>query len=91
MTPCALAGRCVSCTRRSLRTAGNLLRIPGGLLWNDFGDAFRGPVLWDVSGYLISLALDAYGGLDREALAPFTAGHQLYDEIWSANDAQRRV
>jgi aminoglycoside phosphotransferase (APT) family kinase protein len=82
---------------------GNLLRTPGGLLWNDFEDAFRGPVEWDVSGYLISLgwrgadeafvdrALDAYGGLDREALAPFTAGHQIYDEIWSAYDAQRRA
>jgi aminoglycoside phosphotransferase (APT) family kinase protein len=81
---------------------GNLLRTPGGLLWNDFEDTFRGPVEWDVSGYLISLewrgaddafvdrALDAYGGLDREELAPFTAGHQLYDEIWSAYDAQRR-
>ncbi|HJZ38019.1 MAG TPA: aminoglycoside phosphotransferase family protein, partial [Solirubrobacterales bacterium] len=81
---------------------GNLLRTPDGLLWNDFEDTFRGPVEWDVSGYLISLgwrgaddafvdrALDAYGGLDREALAPFTAGHQLYDEIWKAYDAQRR-
>jgi hypothetical protein len=81
---------------------GNLLRTPGGLLWNDFEDTFRGPVGWDVSGYLISLqwrgaddafvdrALDAYGGPDREALAPFTAGHYLYDEIWKAYDAQRR-
>jgi aminoglycoside phosphotransferase (APT) family kinase protein len=83
-------------------SVGNLLRTPGGVLWNDFEDTFRGPVHWDVSGYLISLewrgaddafvdrALDGYGGLDREALAPFTAGHQLYDEIWSAYDAQRR-
>jgi hypothetical protein len=83
-------------------SVGNLLRTPGGLLWNDFEDTLRGPVHWDVAGYLISLewrgaddafvdrALDAYGGLDGEALAPFTAGHQLYDEIWSAYDAQRR-
>jgi aminoglycoside phosphotransferase (APT) family kinase protein len=83
-------------------SVGNLLRTPSGLLWNDFEDAFRGPVQWDVSGYLISLewrgadeafvdrALDAYGGLDREELAPFTAGHQLYDEIWGAYNAQRR-
>jgi aminoglycoside phosphotransferase (APT) family kinase protein len=81
---------------------GNLLRTPGGLLWNDFEDTFRGPVHWDVSGYLISLewrggddafvdhVLDAYGDLDREELAPFTAGHELYDEIWSAYDAQHR-
>jgi aminoglycoside phosphotransferase (APT) family kinase protein len=82
-------------------SVGNLLRTPGGLLWNDFEDTFRGPVRWDVSGYLISLewrgadhafvdrALDAYCRLDREELAPFTAGHQLYDEIWKAYDAQR--
>jgi aminoglycoside phosphotransferase (APT) family kinase protein len=83
-------------------SVGNLLRTPGGLLWNDFEDTLRGPVHWDVAGYLISLewrsaedafvdrALDAYGGLDREELAPFTAGHQVYDEIWAAYDAQRR-
>jgi aminoglycoside phosphotransferase (APT) family kinase protein len=83
-------------------SVGNLLHTAGGLLWNDFEDTFRGPVQWDVSGYLISLewrgaddafvdrALDAYGGLDREQLAPFTAGHELYDEIWKAYDAQRR-
>jgi aminoglycoside phosphotransferase (APT) family kinase protein len=81
---------------------GNLLRTPEGLLWNDFEDTFRGPVHWDVSGYLMSLewrggddafvdrALDAYAGPDREELAPFTAGHQLYDEIWGAYDTQRR-
>jgi Ser/Thr protein kinase RdoA (MazF antagonist) len=81
---------------------GNLLRTPGGLLWNDFEDTFRGPVGWDVSGYVISLewrgaddafvdrALEAYGGLDRDELAPFTAGHALYDQIWGAYDAQRR-
>jgi aminoglycoside phosphotransferase (APT) family kinase protein len=81
---------------------GNLLRTRGGFLWNDFEDTFRGPVQWDVAGYLMSLkwlgvddafvdrALDAYGGLDREALASFTAGHELYDEIWAAYDAQRR-
>jgi aminoglycoside phosphotransferase (APT) family kinase protein len=83
-------------------SVGNLLRTPRGLLWNDFEDTFRGPVHWDVAGYLMSLtwlavdeafvdrALDAYGGLDREELAPFTAAHQLYDEIWSAYDSQRR-
>jgi aminoglycoside phosphotransferase (APT) family kinase protein len=83
-------------------SVGNLLRTPDALLWNDFEDTFRGPVQWDVAGYLISLrrrgaddafvdrAFDAYGGLDREELAPFNAGHELYDEIWSAYDAQRR-
>jgi Ser/Thr protein kinase RdoA (MazF antagonist) len=82
-------------------SVGNLLRTAGGFLWNDFEDTLRGPVHWDISGYLISLqwrgaddafldrVLEAYGGLDREALAPFTVGHELYDEIWSAYDVQR--
>ncbi len=80
----------------------NLLRTPGGLLWNDFEDTFRGPVHWDLAGYAISLeargadsafvqrALDAYGGVDKRELAPFTAAHELYDEIWRLYDAQRR-
>ncbi len=81
----------------------NLLRAPSGqLLWNDFEDVFRGPVHWDLAGYLIALedagaevdfvaaALDAYGGIGREELAPFTAAHEVYDEIWQAYDAQRR-
>lgn len=81
----------------------NLLRIPTGLVWNDFEDVFRGPVHWDLAGYLISLeangadadavqrALDAYGWADRGELAPFTAAHELYDEIWRLYDAQRRA
>ncbi len=80
----------------------NLLRTPGGLLWNDFEDTLRGPVHWDLAGYLIALeargagaagvrrALDAYGWDDREALAPFTEAHGVYDEIWRLYDAQRR-
>ncbi|HWH19688.1 MAG TPA: aminoglycoside phosphotransferase family protein [Solirubrobacterales bacterium] len=83
-------------------SVGNLLRTSGGLIWNDFEDTFLGPVHWDVTGYLMSLkwlrvdedfvdrTLDAYGGLDREELALFRAAHELYDEIWSAYDAQRR-
>jgi hypothetical protein len=81
----------------------NLLRATSGrLVWNDFEDTFRGPVHWDLAGYLISLeahgadpafvagALDAYGGIDHRELEPFTAAHQVYDEIWRSYDAQRR-
>jgi hypothetical protein len=72
----------------------NLLRTPVGLLWNDFEDALRGPVHWDVAGYVMALedrgaddafvrrALDAYGWGDPAELAPFTAAHELYGEIW---------
>lgn len=82
----------------------NLLRDASGrLVWNDFEDTFRGPVHWDLAGYLISLeacgadtafvarALAAYGGIEREELTPFAAAHAVYDEIWRLYDAQRRT
>jgi hypothetical protein len=82
----------------------NLLRgTSGRLVWNDFEDTLRGPVHWDVAGFLISLelrgadpafvarALDAYGGIDQRELAPFAAAHDVYDEIWQHYDAQRRA
>jgi hypothetical protein len=80
----------------------NLLRAEGRLVWNDFEDTFRGPVHWDLAGYLISLeargadpafvarALEAYGEVDKRELAPFTAAHDVYDAIWGLYDAQRR-
>jgi aminoglycoside phosphotransferase (APT) family kinase protein len=80
----------------------NLLCTSRGLVWNDFEDTLRGPVHWDVAGYVMSLeqfgadstfveeALDAYGWSDRAELSPFTEAHQLYDEIWQLYDAQRR-
>jgi len=81
----------------------NLLTSTSGRpVWNDFEDTFRGPVHWDLAGYLISLeqrgadpafvagALDAYGGIDEDELAPFVAAHGVYDEIWQSYDAQRR-
>lgn len=81
----------------------NLLRTPHGLLWNDFEDTFRGPVHWDVAGYVISLRtrggslrfvrqmLDAYGWGDHDELAPFFAAHAVYDEIWRNYDRQRHL
>ncbi|HET7417929.1 MAG TPA: aminoglycoside phosphotransferase family protein [Solirubrobacterales bacterium] len=80
----------------------NLLSTPDGPLWNDFEDTFRGPVHWDLAGYLMSLeyaggdsafvqrALGAYGSVDRQELAPFVEAHEVYDEIWGLYDAQRR-
>ena len=82
----------------------NLLRTAAGdLVWNDFEDTFRGPVQWDLAGYLMAMewrgadrgfvadALAAYGDVDRRELEPFAAAHRIYDEIWSAYDAQRRT
>jgi Phosphotransferase enzyme family len=79
----------------------NLLRTPERLVWNDFEDTFRGPVHWDVAGYVMSLrargadstfiarVLDAYGWLDERELAPFTEAHDLYGQLWGSYDAQR--
>jgi aminoglycoside phosphotransferase (APT) family kinase protein len=80
----------------------NLLHTPQRLVWNDFEDTFRGPVHWDVAGYVISLRargvsssfvrrmLDAYGWGDEQELAPFIAAHAVYDEIWQMYGSQRR-
>ena len=80
----------------------NLLRVSGRLVFNDFEDTFRGPVQWDVAGYASSLAqrgaspgfvreaLDHYGWGDEAELAPFSAVHAVYDEIWRLYDRQRR-
>jgi Phosphotransferase enzyme family len=80
----------------------NLLHTPHRLVWNDFEDTFRGPVDWDVAGYVISLRtrgasssfvgqmLDAYGWDDEQELVAFIAAHYVYDEIWQMYDRQRR-
>jgi hypothetical protein len=80
----------------------NLLHTPQRLVWNDFEDTFRGPVHWDLAGYVISLRtrgasssfvrrmLDAYRWDDEQELAPFIAAHDVYDEIWQMYDLQRR-
>jgi hypothetical protein len=80
----------------------NLLRTPRRLVWNDFEDAFRGPVHWDVASFVGSLRihgasehaveemLDAYGWGDDQELAPFFAAQDVYDEIWRMYDSQRR-
>jgi hypothetical protein len=80
----------------------NLIRTPDRLVWNDFEDTFRGPVHWDVAGYVMSLrargadsafiarVLDAYGWLDEGELAPFTEAHDLYGQLWDSYVAQRQ-
>ena len=80
----------------------NLLHTPQRLIWNDLEDTFRGPVHWDLAGYVISLGtrgassrfvrrmLNAYRWDDEQELAPFIAAHHVYDEIWQMYDRQRR-
>lgn len=82
----------------------NLLCSAGErLVWNDFEDTFRGPVHWDLAGYVMDLelhgarpelvarALEVYGGIDRRELAPFVAAHDVYGAIWRAYVVQRRA
>ena len=80
----------------------NLLHTPDRLVWNDFEDTFRGPVHWDVAGYIMGVrrrgataafvrqVLDQYGWGDEHELAPFIAVHEVYDQIWRQYDSQRR-
>jgi hypothetical protein len=81
----------------------NLLHTADRVVWNDFEDTFRGPVHWDVAGFVMSLrnagandafvgrVLRQYGWDDEHELAPFFAAHELYDEIWRLYDSQRRA
>jgi hypothetical protein len=75
---------------------GNLLRTPGGPVWNDFEDTWRGPVAWDLA------CLSRTGRLDgAEAVArypdPFEAAdlafHQavrrLHAAVWLLTLARR--
>jgi Phosphotransferase enzyme family len=80
----------------------NLLHTPDRLIWNDFEDTFRGPVHWDLAGFVMALTargaspafvrqfLDHYGWRDEHALEPFFAAHEVYDAIWKLYDRQRR-
>jgi hypothetical protein len=54
----------------------NLLRTPGGLVWTDFEDTCKGPVVWD-----IATCLHLESGREEELLA-------LYPEAPSWNDLQ---
>jgi hypothetical protein len=79
----------------------NLLWTHGGWRWNDFEDVCRGPVHWDIAGFLSSMRsrgadqpfidrwLAAYGGIEERELEPFFRAHDLYDEIWSQYTIQR--
>jgi hypothetical protein len=79
----------------------NLLWTHGGRRWNDFEDVCRGPVHWDVAGFVSSMRsrgadqsfidrwLAAYGGIEERELAPFFRAHELYDAIWSQYTTQR--
>jgi hypothetical protein len=80
----------------------NLLRTPGGLVWNDLEDVCAGPVAWDVAGLVTSARhrgqdakyvaefLAAYGDPGVDDLERFLEAHALYDVVWQAFEARRR-
>ena len=81
----------------------NLLRTDSGLVWNDLEDVCVGPVAWDLSGLVASARargqsaeyvgelLAAYGEPGVEGLETFLEAHALYDVVWQAFEARRRV
>jgi hypothetical protein len=67
----------------------NLLRTPGGPVWNDLEDVCTGPVAWDLAGLMAGSAdpdelLAGYGDPGVEDLSPFLEAHALYGVIWRA-------
>jgi phosphotransferase family enzyme len=83
-------------------SVGNLLRTPGGLIWNDFEDVCAGPVAWDVCGLMARATargqratlteelLAAYGDPGVEDLEAFLEAHALYEVVWQAYEGRRR-
>jgi Ser/Thr protein kinase RdoA (MazF antagonist) len=77
----------------------NVLRTPAGLVWNDFEDACRGPVEWDVAGLLLDLRdhgataddaaafLAAYGPHRQDLVDALSGLHRLYAVAWHASRA----
>jgi hypothetical protein len=48
-------------------SVGNLLRTPGGLIWNDFEDVCAGPVAWDICGLMASATAAGRGRRSRKS------------------------
>jgi thiamine kinase-like enzyme len=77
----------------------NVLKTPGGLVWNDFEDVCAGPIEWDVTGLVhsaqarelggpwIDTLLKAYGGPSLDDIEPFLHVHELYIQAWRAYSA----
>jgi Ser/Thr protein kinase RdoA (MazF antagonist) len=67
----------------------NLLKTVNGLLWTDFEDCCRGPILWDLACFARATvegqlaALRAYGlDVREESLEPFLAARDLQGVVW---------
>jgi aminoglycoside phosphotransferase (APT) family kinase protein len=81
---------------------GNVIVSPRGPLWNDWEDAFLGPVGWDIGCLcasappfgrrdpsLIAAARQGYGdGIDAEVLDAFIAARRFQAAVWGVVIAQ---
>lgn len=75
---------------------GNVLVTPSGLVWNDFEDAWQGPLGWDLACLRLTGRLDgeaavrAYpGAVDAEELDVCTRFRQAYATVWTVFRAQK--
>ncbi|TDP96560.1 phosphotransferase [Labedaea rhizosphaerae] len=75
---------------------GNVLVTGAGLVWNDFEDAWQGPLGWDLACLRLTGRLDgeaavrAYpGAVDAEELEVCTRFRELYAAVWVAFRAQK--
>jgi Ser/Thr protein kinase RdoA (MazF antagonist) len=75
---------------------GNLLATPSGLMWNDFEDAWLGPLGWDLACLATSTRVDgaaavaAYpGSVPAEELATCVELRKLYAMTWPFVMAER--
>jgi Ser/Thr protein kinase RdoA (MazF antagonist) len=82
---------------------GNALATAEGVLWNDWEDAFLGPVEWDLACLLhrsrvlgedradVEAAMDAYTGpVDARGLEAALVGRTVQGAVWSALFARER-
>jgi hypothetical protein len=82
---------------------GNALATVGGVLWNDWEDAFLGPVEWDLACLLhparvlgehradVAAAVDAYAApVDPRGLEAALVGRTVQAAVWSALFARAR-
>jgi Ser/Thr protein kinase RdoA (MazF antagonist) len=82
---------------------GNALPTADGVLWNDWEDAFLGPVEWDLACLVhparvlgedradVAAAMDAYTGpVDPRGLEAALVGRAVQGAVWSALFARER-
>ena len=69
---------------------GNLLSTPDGLVWNDFEDAWRGPLAWDLACMARTRRLDGVAALASypgsptvDDLGVYFSARRLQGQLWT--------